>query len=171
MQPEFEHIPDLLKERDRWVVWKFEERNGKKTKPPYVAITGRPRHALVNVPTTWASFAQAKAAFATGAYDGVGFVLGDGIIGFDFDDATEAMVKEALLLGTYTEWSPGGHGVHVIGQSGLTIRGRKKGSVEFYAQGRYFTVTGKIVAESPPDIRAIPENVLREFLARHFDTG
>jgi putative DNA primase/helicase len=169
MQPAFEHIPDLLKGRDRWVVWKFEDRNGRKTKPPYVAATGRPRHALVNVSKTWGSFAQAKAAFATGAYDGVGFVLGDGIIGFDFDHATEEMVKEALSLGTYTEWSPSDLGVHVIGQSGFAVRGRKRGSVEFYAQGRYFTVTGNIVAGSPPDIRAIPEDVLRGFLARHFD--
>ncbi|MEN6443815.1 MAG: hypothetical protein ABFC71_08685 [Methanoregula sp.] len=171
MKPDFEHIPASLKALDRWVVWKREDRSGKTTKPPYVAATGPERHALVNVKTTWRTFAEAVAASETGNYDGVGFVLGNGIIGFDFDHATDEMVQEARSLGTYTEWSPSGTGVHVIGRSPLVAKGRKKGSVEFYATGRYFTVTGNIVAGSPPDILEIPDDRLRAFLKKHFDEG
>jgi primase-polymerase (primpol)-like protein len=65
------------------------------------------------------------------------------------------MVREALSLGTYTEWSPGGFGVHVIGLSNLSFKGRKKGNIEFYAKSRYFTVTGTIVPGSPSNVRTI----------------
>ena len=92
------------------------------TKPPYVPDQKKKRYALVNVPSTWGSFDQAKAAMQAGGFDGIGFVLGEGIFGIDFDHATGEMVKEALSLGTYTEWSPSGHGVHVIGRSGLRLR-------------------------------------------------
>ncbi|MFY9800745.1 MAG: hypothetical protein WAK10_05810 [Methanoregula sp.] len=169
MKPIYENIPPLLRRLNRWVVWKYEERNGKKTKPPYVPTTGRIRNAMVNIPGTWGSLEQAKKAFETGTYDGIGFVLGEGIIGFDVDHATDAMIGEALSLGTYTEQSPGGLGIHVIGQSDILTAGRRKGNVEFYMQGRYFTVTGDILPGSPADVMRIPDILLHEYLKRHFD--
>jgi putative DNA primase/helicase len=165
----YENIPAELTRLDRWVVWLYEERNGKLTKPPYVPAPGKKRHALVNVSSTWGTFEQAKKAINDGGFDGIGFVLGQGIFGIDFDHATDEMVKEALSLGSYTEWSPSGHGVHVIGRSGLVLKGRKKGSVELYMQGRYFTVTGSVVPGSLPDIREIPTDRMMEFFRRHFE--
>jgi putative DNA primase/helicase len=165
----YENIPAPLIRLDRWVVWQYEERNGKLTKPPYVPAPGRKRHALVNVPSTWGSFDQAKKVFEAEDFDGIGFVLGQGIFGIDFDHATHEMVEEALALGSYTEWSPSGHGVHVIGLSQLELKGRKKGSVELYMQGRYFTVTGSIVAGSPSDLLEIPPGILMDFFQRHFE--
>jgi putative DNA primase/helicase len=169
MEIRYESIPADLKRLDRWVVWQYEERNGKQTKPPYVPVQEKKRHALVNVPSTWGTYDQAKKAQESGGFDGIGFVLGEGIFGIDFDHATDEMVKEALSLGSYTEWSPSGHGVHVIGRSGLRLSGRKKGSVELYMEGRYFTVTGAAVAGSPPDIRDIPDALLTGFFRRHFE--
>ena len=163
------NIPEELTRLDRWVVWQYEERNGKLTKPPYVPAPGKKRHALVNVPSTWGTFEEAKNTKESGGFDGIGFVLGQGIFGIDFDHATDEMVKEALFLGSYTEWSPSGHGVHVIGRSGLVLKGRKKGSVELYMQGRYFTVTGSVVAGSPPGIREIPPDRMMDFFRRHFE--
>lgn len=164
----FENIPAQLTRLDRWVVWHYEERNGKLTKPPYVPALGKKRHALVNVPSTWGTFEQAKNTSKNGGFDGIGFVLGQGIFGIDFDHATDEMVKEALSLGSYTEWSPSGHGVHVIGLSQLVLKGRKKGSVELYMQGRYFTVTGSVVSGSHPDLREIPPDQMMDFFQRHF---
>ncbi len=85
------------------------------TNPPYVPVPGKKRHALVNVHSTWGTFLQAKSVHASGDFDGIGFVLGEGIFGIDFDHATGAMRAEALSIGSYTEWSPSGHGVHAIG--------------------------------------------------------
>jgi putative DNA primase/helicase len=171
MQVLYANIPTYLTRLDRWVVWQYEERGGKTTKPPYVPAPGKKRHALVNVPSTWGTFEQAKNVCESGGFDGIGFVLGNGIFGIDFDHATNAMVKEAVSLGSYTEWSPSGHGVHVIGLSALVLKGRKKGSVELYMQGRYFTVTGSIVPGSPPDLREIPADRMMDFFRLHFEEG
>lgn len=165
------NIPGQITRLDRWVVWRYEERNGKLTKPPYVPAPGKARHALVNVPSTWGTFEQAKNTLSSGGFDGIGFVLGQGIFGIDFDHATDEMVQEALSLGSYTEWSPSGHGVHVIGLSEIVLQGRKKGSIELYMQGRYFTVTGNVVSGSAPDLREIPPDRMREFFLRHFDSA
>lgn len=169
MQVLYETIPVRLRQLDRWVVWAYEERNGKMTKPPYVPAPGKKRHALVNVRSTWGTFDQAKNAHESGDFEGIGFVLGDGIIGIDFDHATDAMIREALSLGSYTEWSPSGHGVHVIALSRLEQKGRKKGPVEIYMQGRYFTVTGRMLPGSPPEPREIPAGRMTDFFRQHFE--
>jgi putative DNA primase/helicase len=169
MEVLYENIPAQLRRLDRWVVWQYEERNGKITKPPYVPVPGKKRHALVNVRSTWGTFEQAKSVHESGNFDGIGFVLGEGIFGIDFDHATDAMIQEALSLGSYTEWSPSGYGVHVIGLSQLVLNGRKKGPVELYMQGRYFTVTGSVVSGSPSDLREIPPDRMMDFFRRHFE--
>jgi putative DNA primase/helicase len=164
----YDTIPARLRRLDRWVVWQYEERNGKMTKPPYVPVPGKKRHALVNVRSTWGTFEQAKKIHESGGFEGIGFVLGDGIVGIDFDHATDAMVKEALSLGSYTEWSPSGHGVHVIGLSKLVLEGRKTGPVEIYMQGRYFTVTGRVLPGSPAEPKEIPAEQMTDFFRQHF---
>ncbi len=138
-------------------------------KPPYVPVPGKKRHALVNVRSTWGTFDQAKKAHEAGGYEGIGFVLGDGIIGIDFDHATEAVIQEALSLGSYTEWSPSGNDVHVIAVSLLALKGRKKGPVEMYMQGRYFTVTGRILPGSLSEPKEIPDGRMTDFFRQHFE--
>jgi putative DNA primase/helicase len=169
MEVLYENIPAQLRMLDRWVVWQYEERNGKMTKPPYVPVPGKKRHALVNVRSTWGTFLQAKSVHESGDFDGIGFVLGEGIFGIDFDHATGAMREEALSLGSYTEWSPSGHGVHVIGLSQLVLNGRKKGPVELYMQGRYFTVTGRILPGSLTELKKISDDRITDFFQRYFE--
>lgn len=111
---------------------------------------------------------MAKEVCESGGYDGVGFVLGDGIFGIDYDKADTGVLKEALDFGTYAEWSPSMRGIHVIGRSGLRLKGRKEGLVELYWEGRYFTVTGNIVEGSPPVVRDVPDDRLLKFFGRHF---
>lgn len=130
---------------------------------------GKKRHALVNAPSTWGTFEQIKNTVKSGGFDGIGFVLGQGIFGIDFDHAPADTVQEALSLGSYTERSPSGHGVHVIGLSHLVLKGRKKGSVDLYMQGRYFTITGSVVSGSPSDLREIPPDCMMDFFWRHFE--
>ncbi len=62
-----------LQARPQWVCWRKEQREGKPTKVPYSATTGK--RAESNNPATWASYAQAVQARQAGLYHGVGYVF------------------------------------------------------------------------------------------------
>lgn len=64
------NIPDELKQLDNWCVWKFENRNGKRTKIPFNAATGE--FAKSNDKSTWSSYETAVNAKGV---DGIGFFL------------------------------------------------------------------------------------------------
>ena len=53
-------IPRELTERDQWVVWRYEERDGKANKPPYSAITGELASSIDF--DTWTTFEKALRA-------------------------------------------------------------------------------------------------------------
>lgn len=46
-------------------------------------------------------------------------------------------------LDSYAEWSPSGSGVHLIARGRLQGRRCRRGPIEIYDRGRYFTVTGQ----------------------------
>lgn len=113
-------VPAELKAEARWVCWRREERNGRATKLPVDARTGR--MAKSTDPATWATFEDAVAAVGRWRCDGVGFVFGPdrAFTGLDLDHAISDgaldpayrwVVDEA---GTYTEVSPSGDGLHLI---------------------------------------------------------
>jgi hypothetical protein len=148
----WEHIPRELSVIPRWVVWKWEMRDGKKTKPPYSAKTGG--KASSTDPATWCEFAHALAAYRDGPYDGIGLVVTDedNLIGVDLDHCVNPDTGEVApwaqsmvdLLQTYTETSPSGTGLRAWVYGTLPATGRKKGDVELYTTGRYLTVTGNV---------------------------
>lgn len=161
------NIPQKLKDMPRWVgftlLW-----NKKKQKNDKVPINPHSFWGASSTnPKTWATFPDALAAIGQpsqchrkvdgqdrvvkGTVDGVGFVLGNGICGFDLDHCIDASGQltdlAADVVGTmdsYTEYSPSGTGLHVL-FSGSIPSGRNKnkdGSLEAYCTGRFFTVTG-----------------------------
>jgi primase-polymerase (primpol)-like protein len=146
-------LPREIRESLRAVVWKHEERDGKETKIPYVATRPRER-AAVNDANTWGRFEDALYAVQQGQADGVGVVLGDGLVGVDLDHVRDpdsgALAEEAVdivrALDSYTEVSPSGTGLHVLVRGTLPPGGRRKDRVEMYSAGRYFTVTGEHLA-------------------------
>lgn len=147
-----EGIPDQLTRERRWVGWRYERRHGKPTKVPYAA-TAPTREASSTDAATWSAFADALAGYRTGAVDGIGFVLGDGFAGYDFDETPDEKAWQIIrTLNSYTETSPSGLGVHVI------VRGIKPGpkcrtgNHELYDHGRYFTVTGHRMSDLPPTV-------------------
>jgi primase-polymerase (primpol)-like protein len=77
-------IPDDLLDGRQHVVWRYELREGKWTKPPS-RPDGSP--ASVTDPATWSTAQEVLDAYAAGGWDGVGRVLvrDDGIVGFDLD--------------------------------------------------------------------------------------
>ena len=67
-----DNIPSELKELPQWVLGKYGERDGKRTKVPH-KVNGA--YAKVNDPKTWTTFDNAVKAAETGEYDGIGFVF------------------------------------------------------------------------------------------------
>jgi primase-polymerase (primpol)-like protein len=153
-QPEqrlFENIPEELRRRTQFVVYKIEKRNGKDTKVPYIA--GGVGRASSTDSETWRPFDEAITALRTGRYDGIGFVFssGDPYAGIDLDDCRDAATgqledwAEKIIrdLDGYAEISPSGKGVHII------VRGKapnkRRGRVEAYSERRFFTMTGRVL--------------------------
>ena len=169
-------IPEELRERPQWVLWRFEERDGRTTKVPY-----RPREPFVRGSSTdassWASFELALAV--ADQADGLGFVFtpDDAYCGIDLDaelpEADRAAI--ALALGSYTEVSPSGVGWHVIVRASLNGHARhRSGGLEVYDRARFFTMTGERVRGTPETIeerQAELEAVLAEFLPPPEPTG
>ena len=154
------NIPGELRERRQWVLWRYEERDGKPTKIPYNALTGR--WASATNPSTWTRFDKAMAALDTGSkYDGIGYVFSDAdpFCGIDLDDcigengAIEPWAQRIIdSLSTYTEISPSGRGVKLFLQGKLPEGGNRKDQIEIYDRARYFTVTSHHLPSTPSTI-------------------
>ena len=150
--PDFEHVPVELRSLRQWVLWRREPKPGnlnEHTKMPY-QINGK--HARVNKPETWSGFDDVCAAYRAGGYDGIGLVFmpDDGLAGVDLDDCFDEAGNITPLasdivkrLGSYTERSVSGGGLHVIVRADLS---GKKGSkpLEFFGSGCFLTFTGDI---------------------------
>lgn len=163
-------IPPALMQEPAFMVWRYEERDGKPTKVPFRARNPRERASATD-PETWATFVEAERAFADpdGRFDGVGRAITADLVGVDFDNALDAEGRMhawaadlfALLPATYAEVSPSGRGFK------LWLRGTKpagcrckrngfgadgNGAVEVYDGGRYFTLTGNRLGDAPLEV-------------------
>jgi hypothetical protein len=144
----FDEIPAELKKFERWVLWRYEWRSGAWSKVPYQPNGAR---ANTNDPETWSDFATVQALYKSGKYDGVGIVLGDGLVGIDLDDCRDpetGNIEQWALdivdgLASYSEVSPSGTGLKVFCLGCLPPGGRRRGNIELYDSARYFTVTGR----------------------------
>jgi len=166
-------VPPEIAPLRQWVAWRWEERSGKPTKPPYNARTGD--YADSTDPLTWSSLDEALDAGEH--YDGIGFVLTDGdpYAGIDLDKCRDAQTgvveswaREIVeALNSYTEVTPSGTGLRVFVRGVLPPGGRKRGHIELYDRARYLTVTGQHVAGMP---RAIEDrtDALRALHAKIF---
>lgn len=159
------NIPESLKQRDQWICWKWvlkTKKDGSKKwdKPPFRA--DRQGAASTTEPGTWCSYAVALAAYQSGGFDGIGFVLteDDPFVMVDLDKclnenwALEMMKK----LDSYSEGTPSGKGYRTIVEAekpkemGCSAKSFHEGRVEVYESGRYMTVTGNHLADTPKEI-------------------
>lgn len=165
-----EILPALLRDRRRWVIWRFETRPGdpKPTKVPYMAEAPRRKASSMDV-STWGDYRTAVNALASDhTVDGIGFVFAeaDGFWGLDLDGCcpvpfgpllpeADALVR---ALDSYAEYSPSGTGVHVICRGVHPAKARNRAplsqvvAAEAYCRGRYFTVTGRPVPGTPCEV-------------------
>jgi putative DNA primase/helicase len=153
MKLNVDNIPEEMRQRRQWVVWKLEKRPGedKPTKMPYIA--GGVGRADTTDLMTWRSFEVAVQGLETGRYNGIGFVFssGDRYAGVDLDDCRnpesgeleEWAEKIVETFGGYAEISQSGTGVHIIVKG--KAPNKKRGKVEAYSSERFFAMTGWVL--------------------------
>jgi putative DNA primase/helicase len=159
-------IPEEMRKVHNWICWKLEppkKPGDKPRKVPKNPLTGR--NADTTDPTTWGTFAEARAAKKRFDFSGIGFVFTHTeFAGIDFDDCrnpeTGVIDEKTLALakefGSYTENSASGTGIHVIVVGKLSGSGLKHKKVEVYDTGRYFAITGVRVDDTPPSVASRP---------------
>jgi len=145
----------------RWVVWPWELRKSKWTKPPRQACNPK-CNARSNDPTTWASYADAVAAVVAGSADGIGYMLQNSqIAAADLDHVRDAqtgrllgwaerLCVEADSLSLYREITVSGCGLRFIGLSQgrelhrkFTFNRKNGAGIELYRNtARYITISG-----------------------------
>lgn len=160
LTPNFDQIPQFLKQ-EKWGAWAAEPRkNGKISKPP----VGTSRQYLkTNFPNTWHTFEEAQIFCAAnmgktlpgmrGPISGVGILIQETsfLVGVDFDSVVETdgtlaqwaypLIQELRRI-TYCEISPSGKGIRAFIQ-GKKPSGRcRRGDLEIYDDVRFLTVTG-----------------------------
>jgi len=161
MRERLKNIPKKLRGCPHWVCYRLEEREKPKPdKIPYDPKTGK-RASSID-PKTWGTYEQVidKLSKSNGHYNGIGFVFtkGAGFCGIDIDSCikdgeTLPWAKEIIdRLNSFTEISPSGDGLHILIMGNKPGKNCRKGQIEIYDQGRFFTITGNIVPGPSPNI-------------------
>jgi hypothetical protein len=178
-------IPNHLKARDRWVLWKplpQDDDNVVLTKSPFSCRFTDDRASSTR-PDTWSDFATAAAAYEQRQANGAGglmVALGDGLAGVDLDDAIDPATgqptaeAQAIIdrLRSYSEVSVSGTGVRIFVLA-PEAPGKKFGKIEIYSKSRFLTVTGRQIPGTPNRIedRADEVAALRDELERARSAG
>ena len=169
-------IPEALKRRDRWCVWKADPKeNGTYTKKPFQA--GSPTRPFSKTTTKqYRPFATALQAYEGGGCQGVGFVTGDGVVAVDYDECVDEVTREIHpdvaadieRMNTYCEFSPSGRGVRafLLGKLPGKSLGGKAGGFELFDAPNYVTVTGRHVPGTPDEL-ADNQPLVEELWQRH----
>lgn len=172
------HVPRAMRERQQWLVWKFEQRQGgkKPRKVPYYAGGGRrtgdqggvaDRNRLVG-------FDVALAEVRNAGCSGIGFAFlpDDGLIGIDIDgqldDEGRPSPRAAAIIAacaSYTELSPSRRGVHIIVEGRSDTFKSNDIGLEVFCGRQFFTVTGEPLPGTPEQVAPIDEHVVRRLKA------
>jgi len=180
LAPIFDNIPREMKDRDQWICWRLEFRDGRWTKVPVDPKTGG--LAKTNAPETWASFAVAWSFYherAGRGIDGLGYVFceDDSFVGIDLDHCItdgilDGPVKELVetFAETYIETSVSGTGLHIIAKAKPPFQGakRKRGNIEVFSNRCFFTITGHLHNDSGrngtiAELQAEVDDVYRQY--------
>lgn len=159
--------------RDNWVLWKWEDVKGNRTKVPYQPNGSKARSTDS---TTWSSYSRVIAKVER--FDGIGFCLDEDICAFDLDDCIDPETGgihpwvQSLIerCGSYTERTISGGGIRIIGYGAKDKIHRKmrvEGAMtcELYRkpQGRYIVMTGAQIGDYPIlNIDLVMDEVLAE---------
>ena len=179
-RPNLEALNETFADISNWpvfAVWKLSSRDGKPTKVP-CDPTGQP----ISVTQPWFTLEQATKAYLEGKFYGIGVKLGCGdpqegyLCGIDLDQKDGkpedlrldlAYLQENYNFDTRAEYSPSGHGAHLLFWAkftedyvNTTIQLPHGTRTEVYAykeEKRFLTVTGQRIEGFPWDIRDCTE--------------
>jgi primase-polymerase (primpol)-like protein len=171
------NIAAELREPPQWVVWRAEHRPAavKPTRVPYRAADPSRRASSTDA-RTWAPFEQALSTYYEREdVNGIGFVFSadDPFVGIDLDKCRyDGVISPAArlivsALNSYTEISPSARGLHIIVRARLEGEGRRRAGVEMYSEGRFFSVTGRLLPSLPGRVKS-RQAELDELRARLF---
>jgi RecA/RadA recombinase len=180
--PTPEGVPPEMRALRRWAPWRAEwnEKKKKWTKIPHKAA--RPEFGLSNKSAVgWVTFDEAMTVYEANRdkFAGVGYLMTDphGIIGTDLDNCRDPATGKlddwaaevVEQLGTYTEVSPSGTGVHAmsLGSVPEDWTNHERG-IEVYGgnEARFLCVTGQRLEGSPTYLKPAP--VALEYLAHQY---
>lgn len=169
-------MPAAMRERPQWLLWRFEQREGKPKplKVPYYA-SGKVRGGVQGSEADRAALVTLDVVLQrlggglhwSGA--GFAFLPGDGLIGIDVDGAVDPddgsmsdLCRTVVQVAdSYTELSPSGRGVHVIvrGHVDKSFKSNEIG-LEVFCGSQFFTCTGAHLADTPREVQAIEPEAL-----------
>ena len=159
------------------MLWRYEERDGRKTKPPLNPNTGL--RGDVTDPIQWTDYETALGAHQSGRYrsNGISVVVhpDSGLVGLDLDhcivDGKFSEEAQEIVDGvcSYSEISPSGEGVRIFLYGKLPDKGRRRGNFECYDKGRHLTVTGNHIQSTPDKINNNQETL--DWFHRKFIAG
>jgi len=166
LETQYAKLPIEMKQMNRWVCFnksdiKLSEDAIIPAKVPLNALNGKP--ARSNDDMTWTNFRTAIRGCAKFGFDGIGFMLGNGVFGVDLDnhidpktglkpytkDEFDDLIHEFVSdLNSYSERSQSGDGVHIICKGFLPENANNRAvgvGVEMYDNTRYFAMTGNVI--------------------------
>lgn len=160
MKTNYNNLPDELKRRGLFCLWRYEKVNGRLSKIPYSLCGGRANSTDRN---SFCSFGTALKV--ADRYSGIGLGIFDGYCAVDIDHCVaDGRLSELALdvinaMNSYTEYSPSGEGVRIIFKADgfkydkekFYINNHKIG-LEIYVSGstnKYVTLTGNVIRNVP----------------------
>lgn len=156
----YEAIPRELKDCKNWVGWRaVQDENDPSHFGKVPVCVSSDNNASSTDSRDWEDF---ETAVNSRYRNQLGFVFTDsGYFGVDIDKQEEAVEdfingrtdniigEFVTALHSYAELSPSGKGIHIICKGTLPGGSRRRGCVEMYETGRFFTMTGKMIADYP----------------------
>ena len=164
--PNFDAIPQIMKDLTRWLCWQLQPADPKPKKVPMTPKNGKLVNAAVNKPENWLTFDEAISLYQRGLCSGIGFALTNQhprVCCIDVDHCFNpdgSLTAEAQAVidahpNCYVEISQSGTGIHIWFIDEEFKGGRRGGNVEVYAADRYIAVTGVRVQSSANDLPVV----------------
>lgn len=180
-----DNIPDELKAKGAFCLWKYEQIGDRKAKVPYNPSSVSCK-AATNRPETFCNYSKAVEVLKANSeqFEGIGIRVDGDIIGIDIDNVSFDEKGELIgsakdivnELNSYTEVSPSGKGLRIFCKAeGLNFDKSKyyimHDKIEVYIPGytnRYLTVTGNILKRKKvlPDRTKELQNILDDYMLR-----
>jgi hypothetical protein len=162
----FEKFPAELRAQNRFHLWKYEIRDGKRAKVPHGINL---QHCDHTNPVSWVSFAKAYEVLEKHPEFGLGIAADGSDTFIDIDNCVSNGIIEPWVLElqhrlppTYGEFSPSGTGLHLYFWGALDLPGKKKNGVEIYFREKYFTVTGQQIPGTPDTVATLDPDTLKK---------